>query len=74
MTQAIFSSDLATLDEGVRKNIAGMLGREAPDETVTKDMIMRQYVPMYPISDLPSPQQRPRSPGTIDVGCARATR
>jgi hypothetical protein len=27
-----------------------MLGRDAPDETITKDMIMRQYVPIYSIA------------------------
>jgi hypothetical protein len=64
------------MDEGVRKNIAGMLGRDAPDETITKDMIMRQYVPIYSIAfqTFPYLQQRPCSPGIIDVGCARASR
>lgn len=40
----MFSSDLADIDQGVRASIASMLGRSAPDEGATKDMIFKQYI------------------------------
>jgi hypothetical protein len=40
----LFSSDLPSIDETVRVNIASMLSRPAPDEARTKDMIFKQSV------------------------------
>jgi hypothetical protein len=43
----LFSSDLPSIDETVRINIASMLSRPAPDEARTKDMIFKQSVWTY---------------------------
>lgn len=42
--QRLLATDQPNVDMIVRKHISAMLCRPAPDEEMTKDMIMKQYV------------------------------
>ena len=42
LPQALFTSDLPDVDLAVRRNIAKMLERPAPEEEETKTAIMKQ--------------------------------
>lgn len=55
---ATFSTDLPEIDLAVRRNIATMLGRDAPDEEATKEMIMKHVRSAPPLSMWDAPEAR----------------